>query len=99
MSSSVTMFWNVARGAARPVSGERVESAVEAHARRLDEAGADLADARLAMGHAGVDLGKNAGLGDQPHVDPGGRAAEIERGDPVRRALTERDLVHQPRVL
>src|SRR5438105_9422176 len=80
-------------------SPESLERAVEAFARRLDEARADLTDAGLAVCHAGVDLREDARLHDQAYVDSGRRPAEVERGQPVGRALAERDLVHEPRVL
>src|SRR5262245_27306852 len=44
---------------------ERLERAVEALARRLDEAGADLTDAWLTVRHARVDLGQDSRLRDQ----------------------------------
>src|SRR5439155_13156014 len=78
---------------------ERLERAVEADARRLDETGADLPHPGLAMRHARVDLREDPGLYYQPDVDPGRRAAKIERGQSIGGALAERDLVHEPRVL
>src|SRR5262249_24177657 len=77
-------------GRGRP---QRLEGAIEAEARRLDEAGADLADAGLAMSPARVDLRKNAGLRDEPYVDPSGSAAKVERRQPVGRALGQRPLL------
>src|SRR5262249_11176306 len=68
---------------------ERLERAVEAFARRLDEAGADLAHTGLAVRHAGVDLREDAGLHDQTDVDTRRRPAKVERRQAVGRALAE----------
>src|SRR5215471_18917826 len=50
--------------------GERPPGPLEARHGRIDEPGADLADPRLAVGDAGVDLGQDAGLEHEPDVDP-----------------------------
>src|SRR5260370_20643703 len=86
------------RSVIQELRGEGVERGVEAGAGRLHETGADLADPRIAMRDPGIDLGQDAGLHHEACVDPGGGAAKPERRDPVRRALSERDLVHQLRV-
>src|SRR5438093_6386008 len=95
----------IASGAARGRAGggrsrlhERLERAVEADSRRLDEPRPHLADARLPVRHAGVDLREDSGLRNQPDVDPGRRPAEFERRQAIGRALAERDLVHETRV-
>src|SRR5712692_9566079 len=80
---------------ANVLSGKRSERLLEAGAGWLDEAGADLADARLAMGDPRVDLRKDPRLHDLAHVDAGRRAAELEGRDPVRLALRHGDLVHE----
>src|SRR5207244_13141826 len=48
--------------------------------RRIDQPGANLADACAFGGDASVDLGQDAGLEDQADVDAGGGAAEVQDG-------------------
>src|SRR3989442_934279 len=89
------------RGPGSATTGLRDQGAqrrFEAGAGRLDEPRADLTDAGLAMGDAGVDLGQDPRLHHQPHVDPGGGPAEVEWGQAIGGVLPERDLVHEPRV-
>ena len=66
----------------------------EAGHRRAHHTGADLADARLFVGDARVDGGRDAGFGDKAHVDAGGDAGEVERGDGPLGVLRRRDLAH-----
>ncbi len=56
------------------------EGVVEALHRRRRDAGADLADAGLLVRDARVDDRQHSRIGDEPGVDAGGRAAEVEGG-------------------
>src|SRR3954452_6458966 len=54
---------------------------------RTDQPGADLADAGLAVGDAGVDARRDPELHHLPQIDPHRRAAEAEGGDGEERML------------
>src|SRR5918999_934089 len=95
-SAWATTSSRAARAPAAPRSqpGQRPHRLGERLHRRLDDPGADLADARLAVRDAGVDERQHARAHDLAAVDPERRPAEAERRDLVAAALPPRDVVH-----
>jgi hypothetical protein len=60
----------------------------------VGDSGADLADAGLAMGDAGVDDGEDSGVDDGTHVDASAGGLKTERRNSERRVFANTDLAH-----